>query len=113
MRRLKARSGLSYRALERRAERCGDVLPRSTLQTALAREELPRWPLVAAFVRACGCDPHEASAWLAAYRGAVESASVPATLPPVVPARSRRALAAVVATVAAVTMVAVAGLRSR
>lgn len=107
MRRLKTRSGMSYRDLERRAAQHGDVLPRSTLQTALARDELPRWEVVAAFVRACGCDQHETSAWLAAYRRSVEP--VPATNP----VRSRRALAALVATVATVIMVAVAGMRSR
>ncbi|MEV0265428.1 XRE family transcriptional regulator [Streptomyces sp. NPDC050617] len=54
MRRLKERSGLTYRELEERAARRGDVLARSTLADVLRRGSLPRADVVAAFVRACG-----------------------------------------------------------
>lgn len=65
MRRLRDWAGLSYRQLERRAETSGDVLPASTLATALSRVTLPRESLVVAFVRACGCDT---AAWVTARR---------------------------------------------
>ncbi|MFF4053307.1 helix-turn-helix domain-containing protein [Streptomyces chartreusis] len=64
LRRLKAWSGLSYRQLERRAERAGHTLPYSTAATMLGRDRLPRAELVAAFVAACGLRPDEAQAWL-------------------------------------------------
>ncbi|HEY0451144.1 hypothetical protein [Actinophytocola sp.] len=66
MRALRARTGLSFRALERNAERAGDVLPTSTINAALSRDKLPRADLVAAFVRACGGGEHTVDAWLAA-----------------------------------------------
>ncbi|MFC9976635.1 LamG domain-containing protein [Spirillospora sp. NPDC127200] len=67
---LKARSGFSYRQLERRAEAAGDTLPRSTAAQALKGRSLPRREVVEAFVRAC-LGPErtvaEAAYWLAAY----------------------------------------------
>ncbi|MFE2671379.1 helix-turn-helix domain-containing protein [Streptomyces mirabilis] len=54
MRRLKERSGLTYRELEVKAARNGDMLARSTLADVLGRTNLPRPDVLAAFVRACG-----------------------------------------------------------
>ncbi|MFC6064618.1 helix-turn-helix domain-containing protein [Streptomyces ochraceiscleroticus] len=54
MRRLKERSGLTYRQLEEKAAGQGEPLPRSTLANALTGRSLPRPELLAAFVRACG-----------------------------------------------------------
>jgi hypothetical protein len=65
MRRLKAWSDLSYRQLARRAAAVGDYLPHSTTAAALGRDKLPREDVVAAFVRACGCDAETVDAWLA------------------------------------------------
>ncbi|MFF8597636.1 helix-turn-helix domain-containing protein [Streptomyces sp. NPDC015232] len=79
LRRLKARSGLTYRELSARATALGEVLPRSTVANMLSRTTLPRDELLSAFVRACGLDPAEAARWEAvrkelAVRGAVEAA---------------------------------------
>ncbi|MFT7836700.1 hypothetical protein Q5530_11165 [Saccharothrix sp. BKS2] len=49
---LRRRTGLSYRELERRAARAGDVLPTSTLNTALTRTTPPSRQVVVAFLRA-------------------------------------------------------------
>lgn len=65
MRRLKEQAGLTYRQLEANAERCGDVLARSTVADALRRDSLPRAEVVAAFVRACGRG-EDAATWLEA-----------------------------------------------
>ncbi|MFF6886069.1 XRE family transcriptional regulator [Streptomyces sp. NPDC012421] len=54
LQRLKARSRLTYRELEEKAARNGDVLARSTLADTLRRTSLPRPDVLAAFVRACG-----------------------------------------------------------
>ncbi|MEU4656023.1 XRE family transcriptional regulator [Streptomyces sp. NPDC023723] len=65
MRQLKERSGLTYRELEERATRNGDVLARSTLADVLRRTGLPRPEVLAAFVRACG-DGERVDTWLTA-----------------------------------------------
>lgn len=65
MKQLKALSGLTYRELEERAARNGEVLARSTLADVLRRTGLPRPEVLAAFVRACG-DGERVDAWLAA-----------------------------------------------
>jgi Concanavalin A-like lectin/glucanases superfamily len=65
MRRLKAWSGLSYRQLAKRASALGDYLPHSTTAAVLGRDTLPREDVVAAFVRACGCEAETVDAWLA------------------------------------------------
>jgi hypothetical protein len=75
LRKLKEQSGLSYRQIERAAERNGEVLPASTLATALNRDTLPREDLLAVFVRACGAD---ADAWTAALRRLVSPEPAPA-----------------------------------
>jgi hypothetical protein len=80
MRALKEGSGLTYRDLEARATVRGDVLARSTLANALARDGLPRADLVAAFVRACEGD-ERLPEWLAA-RDRIAASARPA---PVVP----------------------------
>ncbi|MFG2512518.1 helix-turn-helix domain-containing protein [Streptomyces sp. NPDC048584] len=78
MRQLKERSGLTYRELEERAARHGDVLARSTLADILRRTSLPRPDVLAAFVRACG-DGQQVGAWLDARdRIAAGVATVPA-----------------------------------
>ncbi|MEU6388464.1 XRE family transcriptional regulator [Streptomyces sp. NPDC046939] len=66
LRRRKEASGLTYRQLELRAARNGDVLARSTLAGALSREALPKADLLSAFVRACGVSEEEAAEWEAA-----------------------------------------------
>lgn len=65
LRELRVRTRLSYRQLERRAERVGDVLPASTLSTALSRNTLPRPQLLSACIRACGGDDQAVQAWTA------------------------------------------------
>ncbi|WP_409060898.1 XRE family transcriptional regulator [Streptomyces sp. SYP-A7185] len=95
MRRLKERSGLTYRELEERAALGGDVLARSTLADVLRRTSLPRPEVLAAFVRACG-DSERLDAWLAARdrlaagRGTDEDDTAVS-----VPVRSRRVTVAV------------------
>lgn len=68
MKRLRLWSGLTYRQLEAKARANGEVLPSSTTATMLNRGTLPREPLVAAFVRACGVDQAEVERWLTARR---------------------------------------------
>ncbi|MFI5797224.1 RICIN domain-containing protein [Streptomyces sp. NPDC051677] len=78
MQRLKEHAGLTYRDLEERAARNGDVLARSTLADILRRTSLPRPDVLAAFVRACG-DGERVDAWLdARERIAERDASAPA-----------------------------------
>jgi len=72
LRRLKDRSGLSYRQLEERAAERGEVLPRSTLADVLRHDALPRPEMLTAFLNACGAG-HEAEAWLAARNRIAES----------------------------------------
>ncbi|MFF4352902.1 XRE family transcriptional regulator [Streptomyces sp. NPDC001530] len=81
MQRLKERSGLTYRELEERAARSGDVLARSTLADILRRTSLPRPDVLAAFVRACG-DGRRVGAWLDARdRIAADTAAAAPTAP--------------------------------
>ncbi|NGN66525.1 hypothetical protein G5C51_21805 [Streptomyces sp. A7024] len=68
LRELKTFSGLTYRELAVRAERAGDVLPRSTIAGLLGSSRLPRGEPVAALVRACGGGPEEVAAWLRAHQ---------------------------------------------
>ncbi|MFD2763568.1 helix-turn-helix domain-containing protein [Micromonospora eburnea] len=65
MRALKEWSGLTFRQLQRQAERFGEALPHSTIAAVLGRNNLPREALVTAFVRACGLDQATAALWLA------------------------------------------------
>ncbi|MFI9811238.1 helix-turn-helix domain-containing protein [Saccharothrix variisporea] len=66
LRELRVRTGLSYRALERRAAQVGDVLPTSTLNSALARTTVPGEQLLVAFLRACGASPEVVAEWVKA-----------------------------------------------
>ena len=65
---LRSWAGMTYRKLERCAAASGDVLPYSTVFHALHRCRLPREELLLAFVRACGCGPEQASAWIETRR---------------------------------------------
>ena len=75
MRRLKERSGLTYRQMEERAAERGEVLARSTLADVLGGKRLPRPELLAAFVRACG-DGDRVEVWLRARASLAERAAV-------------------------------------
>ncbi|WTP59754.1 RICIN domain-containing protein [Streptomyces phaeochromogenes] len=72
LRRLKDRSGLSYRQLEERAAERGEVLPRSTLADVLRHDALPRPEMLTAFLNACGAGA-EAEAWLTARNRIAET----------------------------------------
>ncbi|MFJ9825195.1 RICIN domain-containing protein [Streptomyces sp. NPDC101160] len=74
LRELKARSRLTYRQLEERAARHGELLPRSTLADVLRHGSVPRQELLAAFVRACG-EGDYVDDWLAARQRAAEAAA--------------------------------------
>ncbi|MFA1537599.1 helix-turn-helix domain-containing protein [Actinomadura monticuli] len=63
LRRLRERSGLTYKEIERRTTAEGGLpLPASTLATALHRNTVPRREIVATLVQVCGAD---ATPWLA------------------------------------------------
>lgn len=68
LRRLRLWSGLTYRQLEAKANANGDVLPVSTLASALGRSTLPREQLVEGLVRACGLTADDVDRWLAARK---------------------------------------------
>ncbi|MCP2258193.1 hypothetical protein LX15_001887 [Streptoalloteichus tenebrarius] len=68
LRRLKDRSGLTYRQIERRAAEAGAALPRSTVASMLNRGSLPREELVVSLVTACGGSPDEVAEWVEARR---------------------------------------------
>lgn len=79
MARLKRWTGWGYRRLEKQAAAAGQILPRSTLTTALSRPTLPREDLVAGFAIACGCDEAEAARWVAARRRIASAPDTPDT----------------------------------
>jgi len=79
LRKLKARSGLSYRGIERAARRLGDVLPASTVASALNRDSFPSADFVRALVRACGGSEEDVSSWTGIHRTAAEMQAVRAT----------------------------------
>ncbi|MGW2595474.1 hypothetical protein ACWCXC_35090 [Streptomyces sp. NPDC001515] len=81
MRQLRVWADLSYRQIERNATQAGDVLPRATISGALARTDLPREELLAAFVRACGGDTATVDTWLTARRELAITAA-PTAAPP-------------------------------
>ncbi|MEU7589553.1 XRE family transcriptional regulator [Micromonospora sp. NPDC049230] len=56
-------SGLSYRELAAKAQASGGSLPPSTIASMLGRNTLPRAPLIATFVLACGLDQDTADRW--------------------------------------------------
>ncbi|MEU6370063.1 helix-turn-helix transcriptional regulator [Streptomyces sp. NPDC046931] len=78
MRQLKEWAGLTYRQLSARSERAGDVLPSSTLADTLSRSTMPRAEVLAAFVRACGCDRDEVAVWLSVRTHICEAVVSPA-----------------------------------
>ncbi len=80
MQQLKKHTGLTYRQLEERAARNGDVLARSTLADILRRTSLPRPDVLAAFVRACG-DGRRLDAWLEARDRIARLDTVPPATP--------------------------------
>ncbi|MFG1916461.1 helix-turn-helix domain-containing protein [Micromonospora sp. NPDC048898] len=75
LRALRQWSGLTIRQVTRKAQEAGDVLPHSTLNTALGRATLPREELVAAFVRACGGDQDTVDAWITVRKGLAAAAA--------------------------------------
>ncbi|WP_203714266.1 ATP-binding protein [Asanoa siamensis] len=89
LRRVRDRSGLSYRTI---AKRAGAVLPASTLATMLARRTLPRRELVSAVLAACDVRPAAVAVWLEVWERLAERAgdaeeepppeTVPFQLPP-------------------------------
>jgi hypothetical protein len=88
LRRLKARSGLSFRQLERRASAAGDTLPYSTAATMLSKNRLPREELLVAFVRACGLDEDEVTRWVTT-RATIADGTVTSTPRDTAPSPSR------------------------
>ncbi|MEV0681987.1 peptidoglycan-binding domain-containing protein [Actinosynnema sp. NPDC050436] len=81
LRALRVWCGLTYRQVEAAARANGDVLPHSTVATALARKTLPREELVTMYVRACGADEQESTRWLAARRRLAVDQAVPVARP--------------------------------
>ncbi|MEU7174580.1 XRE family transcriptional regulator [Micromonospora tulbaghiae] len=65
LRALRLWSGLSYRELAAKAQALGGSLPPSTITSMLGRNTLPRAPLIATFVLACGLDQDTADRWTA------------------------------------------------
>ncbi|WP_433273837.1 peptidoglycan-binding domain-containing protein [Actinosynnema sp. CS-041913] len=102
LRALRTWSGCTYRQVEANARANGEVLPHTTVATALGRESLPRQELVVTFVRACGGDDDEVGRWVDARRrlavGEVHEAA-----PVRAPSRLRKVFA-VAATVGALTI---------
>ncbi|MFI8995941.1 helix-turn-helix domain-containing protein [Streptomyces sp. NPDC053542] len=84
MRRLKERSGLTYRQLQEKAAGQGEPLPRSTLANALSGRSLPRPELLAAFVRACG-EGDQAAEWTRARALLAERSRTGTPHPPTPP----------------------------
>ncbi|WP_279571461.1 tetratricopeptide repeat protein [Streptomyces sp. 8K308] len=80
LRALRERSGLTFRDLERAAERRGEVLPRSTAAEMLRRAAPPAPRVLTAFVLACGDDAN-LERWLAA-RARIADHPEPAQAPP-------------------------------
>ncbi|MFA1551926.1 helix-turn-helix domain-containing protein [Actinomadura chokoriensis] len=83
LRRLRERSGLTYKEIERRTSAEGGLpLPASTLATALHRNTVPRRDVVAALVQVCGGD---VTRWLTARERLLHpmpiEPSVPSTPP--------------------------------
>ncbi|WP_234371109.1 XRE family transcriptional regulator [Streptomyces sp. XY431] len=64
LRKLRTRSELTYRQLERVAAAQGTALPASTIASTLGRATLPRAQFVEAFARACGLSDAEVHEWL-------------------------------------------------
>ncbi|MFD0744643.1 ATP-binding protein [Phytohabitans flavus] len=67
LRQLRDRSGLTYRAIARRADVHGHILPASTLATMLSRATLPRRERVIALLTACDVPIERQALWLAEW----------------------------------------------
>ncbi|GAB2930961.1 hypothetical protein GCM10027280_18190 [Micromonospora polyrhachis] len=67
LRQVRDRSGLTFRAIARRAAANGDVLPASTLATMFGRVTLPRRELVVALLRACDIPEDQIARWLTSW----------------------------------------------
>ncbi|GHJ15728.1 MULTISPECIES: helix-turn-helix domain-containing protein [unclassified Micromonospora] len=89
LRRLRERSGLTYRETARRATAAGHWLPPSTLAAALARVTLPQERVVLALLAACGTPDAEVRSWLAA-RNEIEMRLAEAVRPHGPPPASHR-----------------------
>ncbi|MEU5876332.1 XRE family transcriptional regulator [Spirillospora sp. NPDC047279] len=79
LRRLRERSGLTFKQIERRAAGGPVPLPASTLATALQRRTVPRAEIVSALVRVCGGSPEIVDEWLALREGLLHP--LPASAP--------------------------------
>ncbi|MFC5143460.1 helix-turn-helix domain-containing protein [Streptomyces aureoversilis] len=72
LRRLKTRTGLSFRDIERRARQQGYSLPMSTLASALNRDTLPHGELIGMLLRTLGLPEDEVARWLEVRRSMAE-----------------------------------------
>ncbi|MFC0531089.1 ATP-binding protein [Phytohabitans kaempferiae] len=77
LRRVRDQSGLSYRAIARRARVHGSVLPASTLATMLSRATLPRRELVTALLTACEVPIDRQAAWLTQWHRLAGGQTIP------------------------------------
>ncbi|WP_329101204.1 tetratricopeptide repeat protein [Micromonospora sp. NBC_01699] len=68
LRRVRDQSGLTYRAIARRAQANGEILPASTLATMFGRTTLPRRELVVALLRACDVPATRMGSWVRAWQ---------------------------------------------
>ncbi|CAM4228399.1 helix-turn-helix transcriptional regulator [Kibdelosporangium persicum] len=117
LRALRLWSGLTYRQLEGKASASGDVLPSSTIASALGRSTMPREQMVTALVRACGVGETAVQEWLAARERIVmgepeakESPTGPTPPPEPSPRRREPSRAIlVVATVVATATLSIGG----
>ncbi|MBN6035493.1 RICIN domain-containing protein [Amycolatopsis sp. 195334CR] len=107
MRQVRIRTGYSYRALERRAEQAGLVLPSSTISAALARDRLPRAELVDAFLQAAGADAETTERWLAVRADLAVGTETPAEPAAEESKPERRRLGYALVALAAVAVIAV------
>ncbi|MEW2033800.1 tetratricopeptide repeat protein [Streptomyces roseifaciens] len=82
LRRLKTRTGLSFRDIERRARQQGYSLPMSTVASALNRDTLPHDELTGMLLRTLDLPEDEVARWLEVRRSMAEE-------PPAVKSRSK------------------------
>ncbi|WP_326557466.1 tetratricopeptide repeat protein [Micromonospora sp. NBC_01796] len=68
LRRVRDQSGLTYRAIARRAQANGEILPASTLATMFGRATLPRRELVVALLRACDVPAARMGPWVTSWQ---------------------------------------------
>ncbi|MFE7870260.1 helix-turn-helix domain-containing protein [Micromonospora humida] len=81
LRALRLWAGLSYRELAAKAQASGGSLPPSTITSTLGRSTLPRAPLIATFVHACGLDQDTADRWVAVRNSIAVRSEQPASGP--------------------------------